>query len=290
MSNNENPQTDGNIEGAEKKEVMVNQENNNVPSLPSEDFSTVRGAVAQLDDIDRLAEKFIGGALCPIKNKSDFTIAVITGNQLQLPFVTSINNIFPINGKPAMSTHLIRALLIKGGVTFNKDYDNEPMFNFFEGVKDAEGNLVAKKVKGKDSAGNEIEMPILRGCATLDQIDKEKYVPGNKEADRLTQYTFERMIKRPDGSFKTMTVVSRFKISEAYNAGLITESDKSAWNKYPARMLDARASTIGGREIAPDIIFGMHSISELADANGMTYSMSDGMEETLDAEFTEIKK
>lgn len=290
MSSNENPQTNGNSEGAERKEVALKAESNNAPSVPLENFSTVSGAVAHLEEIKTLAKTFIGGALCPIKNESDFVIAVISGNQLKLPFMTSINNIFAINGKPAMSTHLIRALLIKGGVTFQKIYDNEPMFDFFEGIKDSEGNLVAKKVKGINAQGQPIEVPIKRGTATLDQIDTTKYVVGNKEANRITLYEFERMIKRPDGTFKTMKGTGKFTMVDAYTAGLVADSDKSSWNKYPARMLDARASTIGAREIAPDIIFGMHSISELADAAGVKYEMGDDFQEKIiDTDYTEVK-
>ena len=92
----------------------------------------------------QLASVFVKGGLCPIKKEEDVIIAIITGNQLGLPYTTSINNIFPINGKPGMSAHLIRALLLQNGIVFNKDYDFEPMYQYYEGDLDANGKLVSE--------------------------------------------------------------------------------------------------------------------------------------------------
>lgn len=246
------------------------------PVAPKQnDFSELAAAVKHLEQMKQLASVFVKGGLCPIKKEEDVIIAIITGNQLGLPYTTSINNIFPINGKPGMSAHLIRALLLQNGIVFNKDYDFEPMYQYYEGDLDANGKLVARKI---EVAGKDKPQPILRGVATLDKIDETKYVAGRVEVDRVTQYTFTRMLKQANGEFKEIKVVSSFKMSEANTAGLL---GKDNWKNYPVRMCDARAFTAGAREIASDIIFGMYSINELADTYDIPYTITDTLEEAI---------
>ena len=246
------------------------------PSAPTkDDFAGIAAAVKHLEAMKQLASVFVKGGLCPIKKEEDVIIAIITGNQLGLPYTTSINNIFPINGKPGMSAHLIRALLLQNGIVFNKDYDFEPMYQYYEGDLDANGKLVARKI---EVAGKDKPQPILRGVATLDKIDETKYVAGRVEVDRVTQYTFTRMLKQANGEFKEIKVVSSFKMSEANTAGLL---GKDNWKNYPVRMCDARAFTAGAREIASDIIFGMYSINELADTYDIPYTITDTLEEAI---------
>lgn len=287
MSNNENPNEEALSDRVEESKAVTAYKSTSAPSVASpQDFASIEYAVAQLDNIQKLAEVFMRGALCPLKNVSDITIAIITGNQLGLPFMTSIQSIFPINGKPAMSTHLVRALLLTKGINIHKDFDFEPMFNYFEGEM-IEGKLVAKKVDAKDGQGNPIKVPILRGTDPLKLIDTTRFVVGNKEVDRGTQFTFERRLRQEDGTYKDMTVVTRFTMGDANRAGLL---EKDNWIKYPPRMLDARASMVGSREIAADILFGMQSISELADANNIKYTMSENFEETIDTEAVIVER
>ena len=246
--------------------------NISAPAVPnSDDFSEIAEAVKYLDNMKTLAKVFIGGGLCAIKNESDFIIAIITGKQLGLPYTTSVNNIFPIKGKPAMSVHLMRALLLQKGVFFSKDYDYEPMYAYYEAETDeTTGKLVAKKLADK---------AIQRGVETSDKIDETKFVAGRKEVDRITQYTFKRMLKQLDGSYKELVLVSKFRMSDAATAGLLDGKDN--WSNFPARMCDARAFATGSRECASDILFGMMSINELADANGVAYTITDSLEEEV---------
>ena len=195
--------------------------------------------------------------------------------------MTSINSIYPINGKPAMSTHLIRALLLQKGITIKKDFDFEPMFAYYD-AEEVEGKWVARKVQVGDK-----QVAVQRGVAPLSLIDTTRYIAGNKEVDRGTQFTFERRLKQEDGTFKDMKVVTRFTMGDAGRAGLL---DKDNWQKYPPRMLDARASMVGSREIASDILFGMQSISELADANNIKYTMNENLEETIDTEAVIVER
>lgn len=255
----------------ENKEVVATTNNTTSISPVSTDFQFIEALSGQLDNIQKIGEVFVKGGLCPIKNVADFTVATVTGMQLGLPMVTAVNNIFVVHNKPALATHLMRALVLKAGIVYNKVSDYEPCFRYYEGVKEGD-KIVADKSSGE---------PIERGIATRKEIDTTVFAIGRKEVDRITTYVFERKIQQADGSFKDIKVVSSFSITDALRADLMK---KDNYNNYPARMLDARAFAIGAREIASDVLFGMYSIAEMADSNGMKYSMNENFEEVIDTE------
>lgn len=264
---NENQKVDAERDLEQSNELVIT--NPTSLSTTTDDFSTIRGAVEQLENMKKLAEVYITGGLSPIKSVGDFVIAVITGNQLGLPFTISINNIFPINGKPAMSVHLIRALLLKAGITFEKTKDMSPVHQYYLTVE-KDGKREVKK----DGGGN----PILGGLDLYENINKDIYMVNPKPSNKVTEYVFTRMIRQIDGSYFKQRAKGSFSIQESINAGL---SEKDNYKNYPARMLDARAFMIGAREIAADIIFGLYSVNELADANNIKYNIDESMNETI---------
>lgn len=248
--------------------------NNSDTSLTSStDFSYIEALANHLDSLQKVAGVFIKGGLCPIKNESDFIVATVSGQQLGLPMITAINNIIVISNKPSITTHLMRALLLKAGVVFRKVYDFAAQYQLYE-AETVEGNKVAKKIGNPPT-------PIPRGILTLGDKEPDDLVAGRKEIDRITQYEFTRQLKQPDGTYREVTVISSFKMSDANKAELL---DKDNYSKYPARMLDARAFAIGAREIASDILFGMYTVSELADSNNINYTMDANYQETIDSE------
>lgn len=237
-------------------------------SVPSNDFQYIEQLAAQLDNMKAIASVFVKGGLCPLKKEEDFIVATTMGNQLGLPMMTAVNNIFMVSGKPALATHLLRALLLKAGIVFNKVADNEPMFAYYE-AEEVNGKMEAIKIDG---------VPIQRGIAITSEIDTTKFKAGRNPVDYITKYVFERKIRQADGSFKDIKVVSEFKRSDAARAGLLS---RDTYTNYPGRMFDARAFAIGAREIGADVLFGMYTISELADAKNIKYSMSENFEETI---------
>lgn len=233
--------------------------------LPSSNsFAGLQETVNALGAMEALAKVLVKSNLCPLKKIEDVTLAIITGNQFNFPFMTSINNIFPINGKPTLSVHLQRALILTNKVIFSKIYDFEPLYDW---AKVVDGQI-AKDGKGA---------PIILGRATVKDKPLEHCVPSS-EKDRITKYKFVRLIKLEDGSFERLEVFSEFRMTDAAKAGLL---EKDVWVKYPARMCDARAFAIGAREIASDITLGISTVSELADANNVKYYVSEGLEETI---------
>lgn len=253
--------------GEESKTVQIMEVNKNyLPSptvLQNDGFSQVRQANQALEEIKALAAVICKSKLSPLKTVEDVTLAIITGQQYGFNFMNSVANIFPINGKPTLSVHLHRALILNAGIFFKKDYDFEPMFIYIQTDKDG------KVLKNGEN------QPYILGTFTKDNAPAYS-VTNNKAVDRITQYTFKRQLKQPDGTFEKLEVVSRFKMS---NATHLMEKDN--WINYPERMLDARAFGIGSKEIGADILFGIYTISELADTYNIPYVIDENLQETI---------
>jgi hypothetical protein len=279
--NNENENQKVDTERASNNSLEIFKYSKPALSPSTDDFSTIQGAVDQLENMQKLAEVYVKGGLSPLKSTSDFVIAVITGNQLGLPFTVSINNIFPINGKPAMSVHLIRALLLQKGVTFKKTKDHTAIHQYFLTELDTEkgGNTRKAKLNGANQA-------ILGGILPFDEIDQTMFIVNPKPSDYVTEYEFTRLIKRADGKYIEQKAKTSFSIKDSVAAGL---DEKDNWKKYPSAMLDARAFMKGAREVASDIIFGLYSVDELADAQDIPYTMDEAGNQSIIHEATFVK-
>tara|TARA_R110000796_G_scaffold61674_6_gene142639 strand:+ start:6063 stop:6902 length:840 start_codon:yes stop_codon:yes gene_type:complete len=193
-----------------------------------------------------LGTVLVKSQLVPLKRPEDVVTALMTGKELGLPFITSISQIYPINGRPTLGVHIQKALCLQRGVTFQKTEDAVAIYIFV--ATDAEG-----KVKIEDKKF------IILGEGTFEEQPPNTK---KKEITKRTTYEFSRLIKRPDGSWKEITAKGSFTLREAAEAELL---DKDVWKKYWRRMLDARAFTNGVGEIADDITLGLRSPNELAD-------------------------
>ncbi len=239
---------------------------NNTTSLTpnsQSQFSVVQDTANALDAMKAIAQQVLKSNLCPLKTEGDVILAIITGQQYGFSIPTSIASIYPINNRPTLSVHLQRGLLIKAGIVFEKIYNFEPIYQYVGAEVDANGN----------------KKPVLMGTGTRAE-QPEKTVLGQPTGDYVTKYKFFRDVKRPSGGFRELVVESEYRISEAQAAGLFDKAGDT-WAKYPKRMLDARAFTIGAKEIGADILQGVYSISELAEVFNFRYTVSDQLEEKL---------
>lgn len=252
----DNPKASPSVSNKTPAKVLTSAE---LKALDYSDFSTPARMLA-------LGSAIANSRLCPLKTPEDVALAMMTGRELGLPFVTSISQIYPIEGKPSLGTHLIRALVIKAGIVFQKIENGVPLYNFAK--KDKEGKVVTADGK-----------PVIVGVGT---IDEQPSNTGKALAGYRTTYKFERLIKRPDGSWKEITAEGSFSTIEAAEAGLL---DKANWQKYWRRMLDARAFNNGAREIADDVISGLMTPDELG-AN--SYINDEGQEIITDITHEEV--
>lgn len=207
-------------------------------ALDYTDFSTPARMLA-------LGEVLAKSSLVPLKTKENVFVALKTGQELGLPFITSVSQIYPINGRPTLGVHIQKALCLKNGVVYEKIEDAVEVFMFVKA--DDNGKVILENNK-----------PIIVGEGTLDEQP-----PNTKKqkVDNRTTYEGTRAIKLADGTFKTITARGSFTLREAREAELL---DKDVWIKYWRRMLDARAFSNLAKEIANDIILGIYTPNELS--------------------------
>jgi hypothetical protein len=238
----------------------------------SNSFKIIQDTADALVSMQTLASVLVKGNLCPLKKEADVIIAMITGNQLGLPFMTSVNNIYCVNGKPSLSAHLHRALLLQNKVFFEKINDYAPLYDWAQ--LDDKGQYVTQ---AKDINGTIKQVPVILKRATVKEKPLTPCVASH-EVDRVTTYHFSRFILQPDNSYKELKAIGEFKMSDAHIAGLLV---KDNWKNYPNRMCDARAFVAGAREIASDITMGLPCISELADSTNVNYTINASLEEQI---------
>lgn len=253
--------------------AKTNPFTSNLPDA-SASFALIRETAQSLEAMKQVANSLISSQLCPLKKESDVIVAILTGNQYGFPFMTSINNIYPINGKPTMSVHLMRALILKYKIVPQKVYDFEPIFEYAKLNETKDGWAMKEVPNPNGGAPVKVFARTTRG--TKDECP-EGYAPV-KEVDRITKYQFKRQVRLADGSYELLTVTSEFKMSDAAKAELL---DKDNWIKHPARMCDARAFSIGSREIGSDFLLGIYSIGELADEFNIRYTVSSSLQEAV---------
>lgn len=244
------PDTQEKQESTSNLNVPTTITSTDLQKLDYTDFSTPARMLA-------LAEVLVKSQLVPLKKSQDVMTALMTGKELGLPFITSISQIYPINGRPTLGVHLKKALCIKHGVHFEKIEDAIPIYAFAKA--DAEGKTLLHNNK-----------PIIIGKGTIEEQPENTT---KAEIDKRTTYKLSRMMKMADGSYKELTGTGSFTISEAKEAEL---SEKDVWKKYWRRMLDARAFGNAVGEVADDVVNGLRSPSELDPDN--FYINADGKE------------
>lgn len=255
------------IKKSESKELVKKELNKtDLKILDYKDFSTPAKML-------ELGEVLVKSGLVPLKTKEDVMTALMKGNELGLPFISSLSNIYPINGRPTLGVHIQRAILINKGIIIKKTEDAEPIYEFAKADKEGNAIKIPKKVK-TDKGIVEKQVSVIVSTGTIKEQPESTL---KRRIDYRTSYFFERELRQPNGTYKTMTATSSFTMSEAMQAEL---TDKDVWIKYWKRMLDARAFAIGAKEIADDLLQGIYSPSELSS----NYYVNDEGEEVHIAE------
>ena len=106
-----------------KEEVAVTLTEQELQTLDYIDFSTP----ARMLELGKVLAK---SQLVPLKKPEDVVVAIMTGKELGLPFIASVSQIYPINGRPTLGVHIQKALLLKSGVTYEKIEDAVAIYDF----------------------------------------------------------------------------------------------------------------------------------------------------------------
>ena len=211
-----------------------------------------------LNDMLAFGKEICVSELSPLKTPNDVVAALLMGKELGLGVMTSINNIYPINGKASSGIHIIAAQLLKAGIVSTILSDYEPVFKI--------------AIKGdKDKEGNDTVMVIRN--APYSEILKEGEIRGKSIIDYVTVIKFNRIVKQPDGSFLPMEVISKFYYSDIPE-GLLK---KDNWKNWLKLMMYSRCFTNGAKRIGDDVLLGLYETGELADSNNIPYKIEDGV-------------
>ena len=270
----------------------------------------------QLIAVENFLTKIIRSDKSGIKSVNDGLAILLRAKDLGLPFSTCIEHIHVINGKTGVDIHILKALLLKAGVTWKIIKDYTPLYEYTDSINVYEEDKLpeyAIKCKSKKEADEKIakddsddhiyvypvkfyrdvqgniyrdyQLDSLRFGIAVNKQQIMELSKANKIAvyripavpiDYVTEYEIYRTING-----KEVTARGRFTKLEAQAADLFT---KDTYNKYARILISHRAFTYAAREIASDIIMGVMETTELKIVAGK--ELSD--EELLTVEEAEV--
>lgn len=240
-----------------------------------------------------------------IKSVNDGLAILMRAQDLDLPFSTCLEHIHVINGKTGVDIHIIKALLLKAGVTWECINDYTPLYEFTDSInvyvdgefpdyvircKSAEEARIKSEkdeehvyvypvkfyqdFKGniyRDYQLNKTKFGIAVNKEQMAAIAKENKIPviriPAQPVNYIAKYEFRRVINN-----RYITAIGKFTFREAQQAEMF---EKDTYKKYPSVMIKHRAFTLAARDIASDVLFGVMETKELKIINGAEFSGHD---------------
>ena len=215
----------------------------------------------------------------------------------------AIEHTHVINGKTGVDIHVIKALLLRAGVTWRCINNYSPLYEYTDGinvyidgklpdfvercksVKEANEKRIADEKNGitnetvyiypvswySDFSGNIYKSYNLTNKFEVavnrqhaDSIIKSGKIPIYRIANQPVDYITKYEFTRIING-NTITAIGEFTYSEAQTAKLF---EKDTYAKYPKILISHRAFTYGARDIASDVIMGCMETTELKIISG----------------------
>lgn len=235
---------------------------------------------------------------------------IMRAKDLDVPFSTALEHVHVINGKTGVDIHIIKALLLRAGVTWGEPFmDYAPLYEYTDGfnvyIDDAfpsyaircknfaEATECANADKEKniddkvylypvryyqDFNGNvykeyqlNAQFAIVNNKSQIAKATSDKKIPIYRIPNKPIDYVTKYRLHRTING-KEVTSVGSFSYSEAVAAGMF---DKDTYKKYPKILIGHRAFTYAARDIASDVLLGAYETSELKIMNGIDISERD---------------
>lgn len=254
-----------------------------------------------------------------IKTVNDGLAILMRAQDLKLPFSSCIEHIHCINGKTGVDIHIIKALLLRAGCTWNLKRDYQPLYEYTDSINvyidgslpeyaikclsqkeaetkakdDFDKNITDKvyvyPVKWysdfngnvyRDYQLNTKQFGIAINKQQVQEITKNNRIPVYRIPNKPVDYITEYEIHRTINN-KSVTSIGHFSYSEAIAADMFS---KDTYKKYPRILIGHRAFTYAAREIASDVLFGVMETTELKIVAGQELSNND----IVDVEAIEI--
>lgn len=260
----------------------------------------------QLTQAEVFLSKMIKSEKSGIKSVADGLAVLMRAQDLKLPFSSCLEHIHVINGKTGVDVHLIKALLLRAGVTWKCISDYTPLYQYTDGNNiylETQLPSYCVKCNSKEKA-NEItkddiigvypvkwyvdlkgivynEFQISDKCTiALNKVHAAKLAQEGKypiiriasqPIDYIYEYEFTRY-KMINGKERIIIAKSHFSLSEAKAADLLS---KDTYVKYARILISHRAFTLGARDIGADVLMGVLESSELKIIEGMELETTD---------------
>lgn len=297
ISNNDTPVVTNNKSGVQHSvAVRDNFNGNSLSSINLFDNEQLAAAITFLDKIMRSDKS-------GIKSVNDGLAILMRAKDLNMPFSTAVEHTHVINGKTGVDIHVIKALLLRAGITWRCINNYSPLYEYTDGinvyidgkfpdfvercksVKEANEKRIADEKNGitnetvyiypvswySDFSGNIYKSYNLTNKFEVavnrqhaDSIIKSGKIPIYRIANQPVDYITKYEFTRIING-NTITAIGEFTYSEAQTAKLF---EKDTYAKYPKILISHRAFTYGARDIASDVIMGCMETTELKIISG----------------------
>lgn len=244
---------------------------------------------------------------CGIKTIQDGLAIYSRAKELDLPFTSCIEHLGVINGKTTLDVHLVKALLLKGNVTWECTKDYAPLYEYTDGTSvyiDGKIPDYCRKFKNRTEAtefnngdNDEIgiypvrfyqdfngniykdytlnnKFSVVANAVQAKEVAAKGLIPiiriANVPSDYITEYKLTRTVGN-----QVITSVGHFTYSDAVTAGIAT---KDTYMKYMRILVGHRAFTYAARDIAADLLLGCMETTEAKIVNGMEINDADIIE------------
>lgn len=280
------------------REIIHNPLNNQVTNFGFDETEIARLKV--------FFEQVIRSKKSGIESVADGLAIAMRAKDLRLPLSTCIEHIHIVQGKTGVDVHIIKALLIKGSVSWENISYYRALYEYTDGINvynEDKLPIDCVKVKSADEAkvkyeaeqnGSNIYVYPVKYYQDFQGTVYKEYQFNDKFAiaislahanklrtegkfpviripavpiDYITEYKFTRNV-----GGRPMVTIGKFSYSDALQAGLF---EKDTYKKFPKTMISHRAFIYGARDIADDLIMGCMSVEELKTINGMDVSNDD---------------
>ena len=305
----------------EIKEVVNNNDTVNTPTVTKENVMSRQLAMSNPNSLSKInlfddrqlvaAENFItkimrsekGG----IKSVNDGLAILMRAQDLDLPFSSCIEHIHVINGKTGLDIHIIKALLLKAGVTWECIDDYTPLYEYTDSINvyvDGELPEYVVRCKSADEARKKSEenkdddkvyiypvkfykdmhgniyrdyqlnankFNIASNSQQVAEIAKQGKIPviriPSQPVNYITRYRLRRIVNGV-----CVEAIGKFTYKDAQQADMF---EKDTYKKYPKVLIGHRAFTLAARDIASDVLFGVQETTELKIVTGNELSDND---------------
>lgn len=278
----------------------------NATAIDNLDFRNVN----EMNAFEAYIKQLIATDKSPIKSLPEAYACAQISQELGMGFLTAAAHIYSVNGRLYTDIHIIKALLLRAGVTWECTKKYIPLYQYTDGnniyletqlpswAKRCRSATEAENVTNDDVLGvyplafyTDLNGNVYNQFGISDKcvkainvqhamkLSKEGQFPvirtEAKPIDWVSEYKFTRYIQTL-GGVKEMTCTSSFSLTKAIAAEL---TKKDTYKHYPDIMVGHRAFVYGARDIAADTLLGMYSKDEIDNLEVIDDSLTESIED-----------